>query len=96
MDATGEIEIVCNTHDLEPGKMAKLVFRVFDDATPPYKIRVRAPSGVTILDRVLRDLPTGGPQSPPPVMFAVREGEYAIQISDFRGNREGEATLVIT
>ncbi|MBI4955145.1 MAG: hypothetical protein HY908_24190 [Myxococcales bacterium] len=96
LDASGDIEVICNIHDLAPGKMARIVFRAFDDATPPFKIRIRAPSGATILERVIRDLPTGGPQSPPPITFAVAKGEYHILITDFRGNAEGGATLVVS
>ena len=41
-------------------------------------------------------LPTGMPQSPPPVQFAVRPGEYKIVIREMKGKAEGEATLKVT
>ena len=47
------------------------VFRVLDDSEPPYTVRIKAPDGMIILERVLRDLPTGRPQSAPPVQFKI-------------------------
>ncbi len=97
IESSGEIEIVCESlADLSPNKMAKLVFRTWEDASPPYQIRVKSPSGNIILERVIRVLPTGQPQSPPPVMFSVVKGDYDITIVELRGKREGHAILTVS
>ena len=96
IDSHGDIEVVCTTDDLGPNKMAKLVFRAWDDAVAPFQVRVFAPNGKMLLERVLRVLPTGMPQSPPPVQFAVRPGEYKIIIREMKGKAEGEAILTVT
>jgi hypothetical protein len=97
IESSGEIESICETDDLGPGKTARIVFRMWDDLGPPFTIKVRAPDGKLILDRVIRDLPTGRPQSPPPVTFAVAvAGIYRIEIRQLYGGAEGEATLTVT
>lgn len=97
IESTGDIETICQTDDLSPGKTARLVFRAWDDASPPFTIKVRGPGGKTILERVIRDLPTGRPQSAPPVTFSVAQsGEYKIAITELYGDAEGEAVLRVT
>ena len=94
IESTGEIETICQTDDLAPGKTARLVFRAWDDTSPPFTVKVRSPAGKTILERVIRDLPTGRPQSAPPVTFSVSmSGEYKINISELYGDAQGEAIL---
>lgn len=96
IESTGDIETICQTDDLSPGKTARLVFRAWDDASPPFTIKVKGPGGKAVLERVIRDLPTGRPQSAPPVTFSVASsGEYRISISELYGNAEGEAILRI-
>ncbi len=96
LETQGDIEIICETTDLAPNKNAKLVFRTWGAAQPPYQIVVRAPSGKVIVKRVIRQLPTGDPQSAPPVSFSVQKGEYEISVSQLKGGVEGHATLVIS
>lgn len=94
IESTGDIETICQSDDLAPGRTARLVFRAWDDASPPFTIKVRSPTGKTILERVIRDLPTGRPQSAPPVTFSVAtSGEYKITVSELYGEAAGEATL---
>jgi hypothetical protein len=76
--------------------MARLVFRTLDEAEPPFQIIVRSPTGNVIVKRVIRVLPTGQPQSPPPVTFSVQKGEYQIAISQLNGKAEGHATLNVS
>jgi hypothetical protein len=96
IESTGDIESICQD-DLTAGQTAKLVFRTLDDASPPFTVKVRAPDGKTILERVIRELPTGRPQSPPPVMFSVAQaGRYQIEIKELYGGAVGEATLTIS
>lgn len=95
LETTGDIEVICDTEDLAPNKMARLVFRAHDDAQPPFQIEIRSPSGNTILKRVVRVLPTGHPQSAPPIAFSVVKGDYDIVITALRGSAEGRATLHI-
>lgn len=94
IESSGEIETICQTDDLAAGKTARLVFRAWDDVSPPFTIKVRSPGGKTILERVIRDLPTGRPQSAPPVTFSVSQsGDYKIEIAQLYGDATGEATL---
>ena len=94
IESHGDIETVCTT-DLGPNKMAKLIFRAWDDAHAPFQVWVYAPNGKLLLERVLRVLPTGLPQSPAPVTFTVRHGEYNITIREMNGKAEGTATIVV-
>ena len=93
--STGDIESICQSGQAA-GDTAELVFRSWDDVSPPFTVKVRDPGGKTILDRVLRELPTGRPQSPPPVSFPIKEsGQYRIVIRELYGKAEGAATLTI-
>jgi hypothetical protein len=94
IDSHGEVEIICvSLSDLCANRRAKLVFRSWEGADPPYQIRVRSPSGKTILERVVRELPTGEPQSPPPIQFVVQAGRYEVSIQQITGSVGGRATL---
>ncbi len=97
IESTGDIESICESVDgLGNGDTARLVFRTWDDASPPFTVKVRGPDGKLVLDRVIRELPTGQPQSAPPVTFAVRAtGNYKISIKELYGKKEGLATLTI-
>jgi hypothetical protein len=97
IDSSGDIEIICeNIEKIQPNGMARFVFRVWDDCSPPYRLKVTSPSGNLIVDRVIRVLPTGEPQSPAPVTFAVQPGVYHMHVSQLRGQSAGEATLHVT
>ena len=93
IDSSGDIEVICDTTNLGPNKMARLVFRVWEGTDPPFKLQIRSPRGKLILDRVVRHLPTSDPQSPPAIAFQVQAGEYTIEISELRGSAEGVAML---
>lgn len=95
IESTGDIESICQGADsLNTGGTARVVFRTWDDASPPFTVKVRGPDGKTVLDRVIRELPTGEPQSAPPVTFAVRSaGTYNISIKELYGKKEGSAKL---
>ena len=96
MDSSGDIEIICDNIDkLSPHERARLVFRTWESCSPPYQLKVTSPSGAVIIDRVLRVLPTGEPQSPPPVMFSVQVGVYHMKVTQLRGTAAGEAKLVV-
>jgi len=97
IQSIGEIESICQSDAISAGSTARLVFRTWDDASPPFTIKVRAPNGKTILERLIRELPTGKPQSAPPVTFSVQiVGDYHITISELYGKASGEATLSVT
>jgi hypothetical protein len=90
----GEIESICLSTD---GGIAKLAFKAYDDASPPFMVKVRDPQGKMVVDRVIRELPTGKPQSPAPLTFSVAiTGDYRIQIRELYGKAEGEATLTVS
>jgi len=93
IERTGTIDIRCNTTGLVANKKAQLTFHAWDDAAPPFQLTVLAPSGQVILDRLLRRLPTGEPQAPPPITFSVLSGEYRITITELQGKAQGKATL---
>jgi hypothetical protein len=45
----------------------------------------------------LRELPTGKPQSAPPVEFIPsQKGEYQVEVKELRGKQRGQATLTVT
>ncbi len=96
IESTGDIESIILTDGLVSGTTAQLVFRTFDDVSPPLTVRVKDPTGKTILDRVIRDLPTGQPQSSPPLTFSIAQsGAYKISIRELYGKLEGQATLTV-
>jgi hypothetical protein len=106
IESSGDIEIFCYPaggtsrgsasyfEAVGVGDKLALVFTPGDGSNPPYSLKIFAPSGKNIIDNVLRDLPTGQPQSPPPVEFVVSApGVYRIEIKELRGRQRGEATL---
>lgn len=94
VDNTGDIETICQTAPSTVGDPIRLVFRAYDEATPPFNIKIKGPSGKVILERVLRELPTGQPQSAPPVeLSASGPGEYRIEIKQLYGKQKGDAVL---
>ncbi len=108
VDSSGEIEICCfptgpvqrmRVFDrVTIGDRLSLVFTPIDEMNPPYSLKIFSPSGATILDTIVRDLPTGLPQSPPPVDFVVStKGVYRVEIREMRGRRQrGEALVKIS
>ena len=59
-------------------------------------MKVRSPSGQVIVDRVLRELPTGRPQSAAPLAFTVSmPGDYKVLIKQLHGKQHGEAVLKV-
>jgi hypothetical protein len=93
IESVGDIETICKSDPARAGEELKLVFHT-EDADPPFTLKVKSPSGSVILERVIRDLPTGLPQSPPPVTFTPSSGgEYKIEIKQLSGKQKGSATL---
>ncbi|MSP24520.1 MAG: hypothetical protein EXR75_05015 [Myxococcales bacterium] len=96
IESHGDIEIFCQSiGDVGPSKAARLVFRPYVAGIPPYQVRVRAPSGKVILERVMRELPTGEAQSVPPITFTVQAGKYEISVKQLSGGAEGTASLTV-
>ncbi|MFT3773669.1 MAG: hypothetical protein QM820_50485 [Minicystis sp.] len=96
IESVGDIETICKTDPAKAGEEIKLVFRAEDDAEPPFNLKVKSPSGKVIVERVIRDLPTGKPQSAPPVTFtASAAGEYKVEIKQLYGKQKGDAILRI-
>lgn len=106
IDSTGDIEIFCHPMGsgsrgsvpffdaIGPGDRLGLVFGPNEGSNPPYTLKVYSPSGTLILDTIVRELPTGEPQSPPPIEFIVSAtGIYRIQIRESRGRQSGEAKV---
>ena len=94
LESTGDIETISQTDPVHAGDTVKLVFRAEDDAEPPFTVKIKSPSGKVILERVLRELPTGKPQSAPPVSFtASASGDYKIEIWQLYGKSRGDAVL---
>ena len=79
------------------GETVRLVFRSDDDAAPPFTVKIKSPSGKVIVERVLRELPTGKPQSAPPISFAASaSGDYKIEVTQLYGKQRGDAVLHVT
>ncbi len=79
------------------GDRLSLVFTPGDGANAPYSLKIFSPSGANILDTILRDLPTGLPQSPPPIEFVVSaKGVYQVVISELRGRQRGVAKVRVS
>jgi hypothetical protein len=94
IDSSGDIETICKTDPAKAGEEIKLVFRAEEDAQPPFTLKIKSPSGQVIMERVIRDLPTGNPQSAPPVTFtASAGGEYKVEIRQLNGKQKGDAVL---
>jgi hypothetical protein len=94
IENSGDIETICQTDPAVAGETVKLVFRSDDDAAPPFTVKIKAPSGKIIVERVLRELPTGKPQSAPPISFtASAPGDYKIEVTQLYGKQRGDAVL---
>jgi hypothetical protein len=94
IDSGGDIETICKTDPAKAGEEVKLVFRAEEDIDPPFTLKIKSPAGKIIVERVIRDLPTGKPQSAPPVAFTPSaSGEYRIEIKQIQGKLRGEAVL---
>lgn len=97
LESSGDIETISQTDPVHIGDTVKLVFRAEDDAEPPFTVKIKSPSGKVILERVLRELPTGKPQSAPPLTMTVSAaGDYKIEIKQLQGKQKGEAVLRVT
>ena len=113
IELSGDIEIFCypstisgaaTRHEASPffdavtvGDRLSLVFNPGDGTSPPYSLKIFSPSGTNILDSILRDLPTGTPQSPVPIEFVVSaKGVYRVEIRELRGRQRGEAKVRVS
>jgi hypothetical protein len=109
IELTGEIEIFCYPAGSGPrssvpffdtvgvGDRLSLVFGPGDGTNAPYALKIFSPSGTNIVDAIVRDLPTGSPQSPAPIEFVVSsKGVYRIEIREMRGRQRGEAKLRVS
>ena len=109
INSSGDIIIACHTSADEasrgsamfeavtPGDMVHLVFNPDEGTSPPYQLKITAPSGAVILTQTVRDLPVVAPQSPPPIPFVVSAtGKYQIEIKTANGRHIGQATLLVS
>jgi hypothetical protein len=109
LETHGSIEVFCSRADVPAsrrsmfsfdsiiaGERLALCFHSDEDMRPPYSLKLRAPNGALIIDRILRELPTGLPQSAPPIEFiASAPGAYAIEVRELSGTSWGTATLTV-
>lgn len=94
LESVGDIETISQTDPVNVGDLVKLVFRAEDDAEPPFTVKIKSPSGKVILERVLRELPTGKPQSAPALQLTVSApGDYKVEIKQLNGKQRGDAIL---
>jgi hypothetical protein len=94
VENTGDIETFSKTDPVSAGDLVSLIFRTDEEINPPFNIRIKSPSGSIILERVLRELPTGKPQSADPLTFtASAPGDYKIEIWQLYGKQRGDAIL---
>lgn len=94
IESSGEIEILCRSSYVSVGDRVQLYFEPMEGAAAPFTLRVVSPSGSTIVDTTIRDLPTGAPQSAAPFEVVVSlEGDYKIDIREMRGRQRGTGTM---
>jgi hypothetical protein len=110
VESSGDIEIFCYPagpaatrasvpffDSVTAGDRLALVFLPGEGASAPFQLKIIAPSGANIVDSIVRDLPTGLPQSPPPLEFVVSaKGIYRIEIRELKGRQKGEAKVKVT
>ena len=76
------------------GDRIALLFVPDGSETPPYSLKIFSPTGATVMDTLVRAVPTGGPQSPPPLEFIVSaRGKYKVEIRSLKATQRGEATF---
>jgi len=109
VETTGSIETFCHRadapasrrssysfDDLTVGDRVSLCFNAGEDTRAPYGLKVRSPNGALVLERLLRELPTGMPQSEAPVEFTIMaRGRYSVEIRELSGKAWGQATIRI-
>jgi hypothetical protein len=106
IQSSGDFEIFCHpvgsgTRGSVPffdkitvGDRLSLLFVPEGTAVPPYSLKIISPTGATVVDTLVREPPTGGPQSPPPLEFIVSaRGVYRVEIRTLHGRQRGEATI---
>jgi len=106
IETSGDIEIFCHParssnrgtvpffEKIPAGERLSLVFVPSENSTPPYALKIFSPSGANIVDHIVRDPPTGAPQSPPPIEFVVAApGIYRIEIKSTNGRHRGDAKI---
>jgi hypothetical protein len=97
IESVGDIETICKSDPAKAGEEVKLVFRTEEEVDPPFTLKIKSPAGKVIVERVIRDLPTGKPQSAPPVTFTPSAaGEYKVEIKQIKGKQQGDAVLRVT
>jgi hypothetical protein len=106
IQSSGDIEIFCHPSGassrgsvpffdkITVGDRLSLLFVPDGTAVPPYSLKIRSPTGALVLDTLVRDAPTGAPQSPAPIEFIVSaRGVYKVEVSALKGRQRGEATI---
>mgnify|MGYP001172374897 CR=1 FL=1 len=109
IESSGSIETFCHLSDAPSSRRSTFSFDAVaagdrvaicfaaQDGNPPFALKVKAPNGALMLDRIVRELPTGLPQSEPPVEFVVSvRGRYTIEIREIQGTQWGRAFLSVT
>lgn len=98
IESTGDIETMVQGEgaSLAVGDRVQIVFHAIDDPSPPIEVVIQSPAGQKIVKRVLQELPTGLPQSAPPVEFVpAAKGLYQIEVRELLGKQRGTATLQV-
>lgn len=97
IESSGEIEIISTlprSQKFSIGDRVQLVFKPIYEPNPPYQLKVISPSGAAIVDSIIRALPTGEPQSAPPIEFSPSAlGIYKIEIREMKGRAFGAGKL---
>ncbi len=83
------------TSTLKVGDTVKLIFRAQEELEPPFTVKIASPAGKVLVERVLRELPDGKPQSAPAVQFTlVATGDYKLDIWQLYGNKARGQALI--
>jgi len=97
IDSQGNIESICSALAVRAADTVTLTFRTLEESDPPYTVKITSPTGKVVLERVLRELPDGKPQSAPPVQFKPLDtGDYSVDIWQLYGKARGHAFLHVT
>ncbi|AKT40086.1 hypothetical protein [Chondromyces crocatus] len=90
----GDIDVLCPCNLGPKGAPVQLAFQAYDHADPPFSIRIKAPSGKVVVERVVRDEALTGRTRGISVDFRPDlAGDYSVEVKQVYGELRGKATL---
>lgn len=90
----GDIDVLCPKNLTPSSDPVHLAFQACDPLDPPFSVRIKAPSGKVIVERVLRDDVCGRSRGGQALGFRPEvAGDYRIEIKQVYGALRGQAIL---